>query len=350
MADSTMNVNCLLEASDRALEYLLNRLDDGAEFVSDDAKQELCVVYKLPMLLLVKGREKLANQVLDNIKEKFMQSDGDFISYKMKNGIDRKTASGPLAHFWVYMNGWIAMAAHRAGRFDISFPAYNYMKSFYNPDMRSITCSELYNDVTKGKGQEVGIFMTSHVGLTALYFGELDFATGLGDSVERFVANQPNLQEEFFIRMSTDTKNVVREASTPELGPFYSVKVSQPNQLYFLLGYPVIFLCKLFQATQKQHYLTSAEKILDFVLSCDKSMYNFHFSHKVAYGAAMVARETKNLQYKELGEKISQYLLGIQSKDGDFLNSQSVHDNYDQTAEIAIWLNEIYVELSRFRK
>ena len=55
-------------------------------------------------------------QVLDNLKEKFMQKDGDFLSFPSNAGLERKTDDQVLARYWPYINGWIAMAAQRLGR------------------------------------------------------------------------------------------------------------------------------------------------------------------------------------------------------------------------------------------
>jgi len=47
-----------------------------------------------------------------------MQEDGDFLSFPARKERDRKSASFPMQHYWTYMNGWVAMAAHRLGRYE----------------------------------------------------------------------------------------------------------------------------------------------------------------------------------------------------------------------------------------
>jgi hypothetical protein len=46
-----------------------------------------------------------------------------------------KTSDPVLALYRGYMNGWIAMAAHKLGRFDLSFPAWTHLRTFWNPEL-----------------------------------------------------------------------------------------------------------------------------------------------------------------------------------------------------------------------
>ncbi|ESO96550.1 hypothetical protein LOTGIDRAFT_159967 [Lottia gigantea] len=337
-----MNWVELMEASDNGVAFLISKLDKNGHFTLPEAKSDMGTHYKLPMLFLLTGHGKLANQVLDDIKARFMIDNGDFVTFKEPDGKDWKTANGALAHFWSYMNGWVAIAAQRIGRFDIAYPAYKYLNTFYNPVLKSVNCSEPFSVDTPG--QEIEILMCSHLGIAALYFGNLELAETLGNSIDTFIQRQPDIKLEFLCRMSSANKDFVKEGPE-ELRPFYSVKTNDPNQLYFLLGYPVIFLFKLYQATGCRQHLDNCCKILDFLHDCDESIYSFHFSHKVSYAAALVYKATSNKKYLKMCQKIVKYLISIQSPDGDFLSTEAVLDNYDQTAEIALWLREIAVEL-----
>ena len=93
-------------------------------------------------------------------------------------------------------------------------------------------------------------------------------------------------------------------------------------------------------------YLETAKSYLDFALSCHDSIRSFYFSHKVAWGAAIIANITKDDRYVNLSKSIVDYLLSIQDGSGVWLKDEPAHTSFDQTAEIAIWLREISAELS----
>ncbi len=65
----------------------------------------------------------------------------------------------------------------------------------------------------------------------------------------------------------------------------------------------------------------------------------------MAWGAAVLARITGDPCCAELAVTIADYLLGIQDLSGVWLAGRPAHTTFDQTAEIAIWLQEISAEL-----
>jgi hypothetical protein len=117
-----------------------------------------------------------------------------------------------------------------------------------------------------------------------------------------------------------------------------------------MIGYPIAFLAKLYEATADGAYLKAARGYLDFSLSCEGNLRSFHTSHKVAWGAAVLARITGDPRCMELAVTIADHLLGIQDPSGAWLVDQPAHTTFDQTAEIAIWLQEISAERSHFNK
>ena len=126
---------------------------------------------------------------------------------------------------------------------------------------------------------------------------------------------------------------------------FFLVSATQPNQAYFMLGYPIAFLGKLYSATQDSNYLITAKEYLEFLLTCQGNLRTFHYSHKVAWGAAIMARLVKDSRYTELAKSIADYLVASQSQDGRWLMDQPAYIFFDQTTEIAIWMKEISNEL-----
>jgi hypothetical protein len=112
-----------------------------------------------------------------------------------------------------------------------------------------------------------------------------------------------------------------------------------------MIGYPIAFLAKLFETTGDGVHLRTACDYLDFALSCEGNLRSCYTSHKVAWGAAVLARITGDPRCTELAVTIADHLLDIQDPSGVWLADQPAHTTFDQTAEIAIWLQEISTEL-----
>ena len=84
-----------------------------------------------------------------------------------------------------------------------------------------------------------------------------------------------------------------------------------------------------------------AEKILDFLLTCDDSFYSYFLSHKCAYGASLIALATGKRKYREMSAHVARYLLSCQTAAGSFDLGLPPMGTLDQTAEIGTWLKEI---------
>ena len=80
--------------------------------------EDLASYYKSAALFLAAGRWDLADRVLGFVAQRFLQESGDFQTPGAGKSGDPLLAGRPS-----YANGWIAMAAQRLGRFEISEPA-----------------------------------------------------------------------------------------------------------------------------------------------------------------------------------------------------------------------------------
>lgn len=179
-----------------------------------------------------------------------------------------------------------------------------------------------------------------------LYSSEIELAKACGEGLLKFMSSQPRMDEEIFLRASAKTGTLI--TSPPEkMELFYVVKRDSKNQMYFFLGYHIIFMTKLFQVTKNQQFLDSAKSVLDFALTCHESMCTFSFSHKLAYGAALVAAETKEAKYRRCAIGLGEFLISIQEENYFFCKGFEPMDKYDQSAEIALWLREVHNELQK---
>ncbi|KAK6186565.1 hypothetical protein SNE40_008579 [Patella caerulea] len=338
------------EASKRAVKFLAGEIQPNGQFRDPKIKDDLGAIYKAPTQLLLEGYAGEAKRMLDFIKERFLQPNGDFLSHPEIKGWKGKTDDWHISYLWGYTNGWIAMAAQRAGRYDIAIPAINYMRTFYNPVQKAFTWYEPYRSDGGGKGLEQTLcsFYAAHVGFIMLFFGDISTAVECGNFIKKVVDLQPRMDDEFFLKIRGDTGELFIDGIPDDKRDFFTCKRNAPNQRYYHLGYPVMFLVKLYLATQDEKYMVTARTILEFTVSCGAPVYTYNKSHKVMYGAALFAAVTKEKAYKELAEKIAENMLSYQDEEGRFLPESTIIETYDQTAENCGWFREIFAEFQNF--
>lgn len=319
-------------SADRALNWLSSRLQADGSY--NAASRDLACYYKAPYLFYLSGRLEEAHRILSYIKKTFGRANQDFTTTPTA-----KSENDAFNEYWAYPNAWIALTAQKMGRFDIAYPAYQYLQGFYHPGCGGFTTHQPY-----GQGDnEVDILTTAHLGLTALYFGDLTKATGAGKLLRHIASQQPDLKTGFYLRQREQGEVVT---SYPhERAVFYHVSATQPNQAYFMIGYPIAFLGQLYRATGEEEYLATAQWYLDFALACQGNLRAFHLSHKVAWGAALLANLTQDTRYRDLAREIADFLVSLQAAEGGWLQAEPAYTAFDQTTEIAIWLQEIQAEL-----
>jgi hypothetical protein len=320
------------QAADRAVGWLAARLrDDGSYGPKVD---DLACYYKSPYLFHLSGRTRDAAGLLAFIRSRFMRADHDFVT-----AAGHKSDNAAFTEYWAYPNGWLAIAAQRMGRFDIAYPAFEYLRSCHEPDQGGFRTGE------PTASSEADALTTAHLGLACLYLGDVQRAEGAGRWLARLLAAQPDLRTGLFLRVDR-CGELVRDVPAGKAA-FFVVRAHEPDQAYFMIGYPIAFLAKLFEATGEDAHLRAARGYLDFALSCEGDLRSCHTSHKVAWGAAVLARITGDPRSAALAVTIADHLLGIQDPSGVWLADQPAHTMFDQTAEIAIWLQEISAELAQ---
>ncbi|MCU0535303.1 MAG: hypothetical protein MUD14_15555 [Hydrococcus sp. Prado102] len=320
------------KSSYRALAWLTQKIQSDGSYGQEIG--DLAYYYKSPYLFYLSGLSEEASLILRTIKTRFLQQDGDF-----KTSSNLKSANDAFEEYWAYTNAWIAIAAQKMGHFDVAAKAYQYLKSFFHEGNGGFTTNKPYGQ----SNNVVDVLTTAHLGLAALYFGELDRAKSAGNLLKNFISMQPELKTGFYLRLDDNGELITNYDREKEI--FYQVSAVKPLQAYFTIGYPIAFLGKLYQASNEDSYLEGAIKYLDFALGCHENIREFHFSHKVAWGSAVVANLTGETLYIDLAKSIVDYLFNIQDPSGAWLIDEPLHVSFDQTAEIAIWLREISTEL-----
>ena len=297
--------------------------------------EDLACYYKAPYLLYISGKIQEANHLLNYIQRAFGRKNGDFTTSP-----DLKSVNANFIEYWAYVNAWIALTAQKMGRFEVGYRAYNYLQSYYHPRHGGFTTQKPYGQ----SDNSLDVLTTAHLGLVALYFGDLKKAITAGHLIQTFLSLQPNLQDGFYLRLQDNGELITIFPEDSSF--FFQVNVTHPNQAYFMLGYPIAFLGKLFAATHDSRYVDTAKEYLEFLFTCQGNLRSFHYSHKVAWGAAILASITKDERYTELAKHLADFLVQTQTPDGRWLPDEPAYTYFDQTAEIGIWMREISHELS----
>jgi hypothetical protein len=321
------------QAAERAVGWLSERLAEDGSF--GPQADDVACYYKSPYLLALAGRPRDAGRLLDQVQRRFMREDGDFASAG-----DRKSANAAFQEYWAYPNGWIALGSLRLGRIDVAYPASAYLRAHDAP------CGGFYTHRRAADADDVvDALTTAHLGLLALSFGDVRRAERAGAYLARLLDAQPDLDRGLYLRTASGGRII--DDFPADAAVFHVVSRVEPDQAYFMVGYPIAFLSRLAEATGDRGHLRTARDYLDFALSCEGNLRSSPLSHKVAWGAAILGRVAAEPQAIAVSKEIAAFLLDIQDAGGGWLPSEPPHTSFDQTAEIAIWMQEIAVELAR---
>lgn len=321
----------LLHHSDATLAWLLQRLQDDGSFGAD--VDELTSYFKPANLFTIAGRLTEANRVLTHLERRYMQPNGDF----MMSAEDKSAKIDYYEKVWPYANGWIAFTAHKAGRFDISYPAMRFLRGFHHPRTGGFTSTP-----PSVEPPEIDLLATTHLGLVSLYLGERAMAASAAGLVRRFITAQPDIDRGLLIRM--DARGAFIEDWPQSDAPYYFLDARAPEQFYFLAGFPIAFLGKMYRATGETAHLDAARAYFDFARDCE-GIGASHFAHKVGWGASVLYNLTGEQPYADFALRVAQYLIGIQDEAGAWFAGEAPAVSYDQSAECAIWLRQIAAEL-----
>lgn len=319
-------------ASDRAVAWLLSRLHADGGF-GPDAVDMTCY-HKAAYLFGLAGETAAANRILTLVKQRYLQADGDFLIAPGRK-VDRVNYNELT---WGYSNGWFALAAHRAGRFDISMPAYAYLQRLRHAATGGYTSTAPH----QAGHPVIELLATAHVGTLDLYLGNIDRAVAAADLVRKFDTMQSDRSAGMYLRMDGDGA-FIRGYPAAE-APYYFLDATTPGQFYFVPGYAAAFLCQVSQVTGRQEYLDTARAYVEYAAGTH-GVYATHFSHKLAWGASLLYRVTGESRYRDIALRIAGFMADLQGVDGAWFGDQPLHVSLDQTAECAIWLRTIPAEL-----
>ena len=293
--------------------------------------QDLASYVKVPTLFLAAGRWDLADRVLGFVTQRFLQPDGDVRTPGEERSIDPLLAACPA-----YANGWIAAAAQRLGRFELSEPTWAHLRRYFHPDLGGC-CIE--GPHAPDASRHVDILLTAHLGLCALHFGQGEIAHRAEQLLVRFLDQQPEPATRLLLRMD-DRGDLVKQFAAEQA--FRHVVVAEASdQAWFSIAYPIAFLGLLHRVTTSGEALRAARGYLDFALACP-ALAGDPQAHQVAWAAAILGDITESPRYFDLSMAIARSLMAGQGSAGLWRDGEvPPHACFDHSAETALWLLEI---------
>ncbi len=322
----------LLAATERTVSWLLGELQPDGSLGPEFA--DLACYQKAPLLLARTGHARTADKLLEYIAETYQTRSGSF-----QNLPDAPAST--LGDYAGYADGWLAMTSQRVGRFDLARPSWAHLRRFDHSRNGGFCLTAPF----RGDGTDViELLTTAHLGLTALYCGELPLALSAGRALRDFCSLQPEPERRLYLRMN-DSGELITDF--PEQARhLHVVEIGTPDQLWFFVGHPLVFLVQLARATSSAEHmaaahLETAQTYAAFALACGETMTREHSSHQVGRGAALLHWATGKREHAELAHVIAEQLLGSQSEAGTWLDDGPAHVRMDQSIEAALCLHEI---------
>jgi hypothetical protein len=315
----------LLAAAHRAAARIASEQREDGSFGPRHA--DLASYARCASLFLAAGRWDVADRVLDLVAQRFMRDDGSF------SLPDRDL--GPVSYPG-YAGGWIAMAAQRLGRFEVSEPAWGHFRRHFHPELGGCCLEGPYEE---GAERHVDMLMTAHLGLCALFFGDGEIAQRAEHVLVRFLDQQPEPAARVLLRMD-GRGELVREFE-PERAVTHQIEAQAGGQAWFALGYPVAFLGLLHRVTTSGEALRAARGYLEFAQACP-TLPDEAPAHAVAWGAALLGEIAQSPRYFDMSVAIARNLIAAQGAGGLWGEAELEPPTcFDLSAETALWLLEI---------
>ncbi len=313
------------QGREKGTEYLLRQLSSNGQFGNPEAG--VTDYYKVPSAFQVSGRTQSANLLIDWIRKNGFKPDGDFGPRPGDNDL----------YYYLYFNSWVIIGAQRLGQFDLSQKGMEYLRQFW--DFKSGGFYSSVIDVSPETKQD--LWVTSGCGQAALYTGHMDIAIGVGTWMKRLMELQPDYPRKLYTVYSR-SKGLYTEIDKSDPIRYVLINATEGDQYFFHPGIAAGFLAKLYQATLDQQWLDLSIQYMKFAETASDHLLNLLRAGKVAWAASVLYTLTSKEIYKNLAEKIVSNILAQQSTDGGWHSVEAPMLRNDATAEMVVWLDEIY--------
>ncbi|MGI5816524.1 MAG: hypothetical protein ACOX9R_00330 [Armatimonadota bacterium] len=299
------------EAAERAVEYQLQFQQPDGSFIWDDEIRD--AYHKQPYAWGIAGRLSNAHRLLTWIADNTLQKDGNLQDY----GGD------------VYKLSWLFQGAHRLGRFDISHPVMGWLMQ------QQKHCGGLPHFAADDRLRALA---TAWVGVSALYFGDADFAERCAHWCAGLL-DQPD-DDRFYFQTTLEGDLLTTEMDATA----QFIDLEKTGQAYWEIGLPWMLMGRLYQATGEAIWLEYAEQFFEWQRSCAEDNFACVGSGKSSLAACIHYLNTADVRARNGAVSFGEFLLATQLPEGGW-NGPDEPDTtliyVDHAAEYTIWLREM---------
>ncbi|KEQ55417.1 apramycin biosynthesis protein [Sphingobium chlorophenolicum] len=308
------------EAISLGLKWLAGRVSDKGEL--EGSESILFGYYKALLTFTATGRYLEAGRVAHKIKRDFYK-DGQF------GGEQYPAATvGPI-----YRDSWLTWGAHLAGRYDMSVPAANAI--------RSQLCGITGGVLVDGPGRIIDAGLTCCALTALLAAGKSDEVMKGAELVRALVEDQPEPEEAFYFRWSPETGYI--KPAVGEDGKGWTVRRTDSGQIYWYIGYLLALMAQMNLLTGERKWINAAEKLLAFVNGCLPEIFGSTSNGKIAWGCAELFAVTGDERFRDVAARMTEWICDVQAADGRWYRSpdQSIPVAFDATFERVFYLSRI---------
>lgn len=279
-------------AIQRGLQWMKEHEEAILSFKDCNAHYKACYLYA------VTGNPYKARQYADMMRERYLRSDGDFRTEENNKGWYNLPCC--TANRYIYPNGWIVVALQRIGEYGMAQKGLDFILQMQSPEMGGL-CSRFDAATKQIDRRYVDTSSTSSGGLAFLACGKIEEAVRAGDFVVRLLNEQSDPEHYYFSSyivgkgLQTDVFGDDNQASIRGRKQYcLDLRADPAYELIWLLGKPMKFLSKLYNATGDNRYLDGAMQLYDMFERMPETKYDQLAACKIMWGGAELYRYTQS--------------------------------------------------------
>lgn len=316
------------EARDRGGAFLLTQQRADGSF--DGSVSGPGDYFGAPIALQVSGHSTEASRLLDWVRDSSMTAEGDF-------GPRPPEAPHFYHYAYPYFNSWLIVGAHRMGRFDLSHRGIDFMLRFWDAESGGFYSSP----TERSADTKQDLWVTAGCGRAALYTGRLDVARGVGRWMDVLMKAQPSYPQQMYTVYSR--AEGLHTVPDPDNEIRYVVnRDAEQDQFFFHPGIAGAFLARLYQATSEERWLELSREYMRFAEGASDFLFGLARAGKVGWAASLLYTITGERKYRDIAVRVGDRLIGLQSEQGYWSWPGQGGPGIDITAELTIWMDEIY--------
>lgn len=272
------------QAAKKASAWLLSRLD-AQNLLPTEPCPQAC--FKGIWAFQCTGQVRAAHRLLDAVRDTMMTGPGEFYA----KGVDH-------LGWRSYGNSLVLIAAARLGRYDIaSQEAANRLCEYQH------ACGGFLSTLEPGD-HIINLVMPAACGWACLGMGRLEPAIRAADFLVKVHQLQPDLSKFFYARYDTQAGELVTDIP-PNQRRNYVIDTEKNVQNFYFPGITAGYLADLYIITGKSEYLDAACSFMDFDLRTPAESLGWVSKCKVAWGAGLVYRASRDRKYLDQAVRIA---------------------------------------------